>query len=136
MNKEILRLAIPNIITNLSVPLVSLVDLALMGRMPSTAYILAMGFGTVIFNFIYWAFGFLRMGTTGMVSQAYGKSDNKTSRDLLIKGLSIAFVAGLLLILFQYALNEAALFLVSPESEVVAPLSTYFNYRIFAAPAT
>ncbi|MAC95282.1 MAG: MATE family efflux transporter [Flavobacteriales bacterium] len=136
MNKEILRLAIPNIITNLSVPLVSLVDLALMGRMPSTAYILAMGFGTVIFNFIYWAFGFLRMGTTGMVSQAYGKSDNNTSRDLLIKGLSIAFVAGLLMILFQYPLKEAALFLINPESEVVAPLSTYFNYRIFAAPAT
>ena len=71
MNKEILRLAIPNIISNISVPLLSSVDTALMGRL-SELHIGAVGIGAMIFNFIYWNFGFLRMGTTGMTAQAFG----------------------------------------------------------------
>lgn len=136
MNKEIIKLAIPNIVTNLTVPMVSMVDLALMGRMPSSAYILAMGFGTVIFNFIYWAFGFLRMGTTGMVSQAFGKDERSTIVDLLFKGLTVSIIAGLGLIILQYPLKVLALHVIAPDSSVIIPLTTYFNYRIFAAPAT
>ncbi|MEM0994135.1 MAG: MATE family efflux transporter, partial [Bacteroidota bacterium] len=74
MNKEILRLAIPNIISNVSVPLLSTVDTALMGRF-SELHIGAVGLGAMIFNFVYWNFGFLRMGTTGITAQAYGKAD-------------------------------------------------------------
>lgn len=136
MKKEFFRLALPNILTNLTVPLVSLVDLGLMGRMPSTAYILAIGFGTLIFNFIYWAFGFLRMGTTGMVSQAYGSDDKTLSNNLLFMGGIIALAAGLLFILLQYPVLHTALFLINPDEAVVSPLSTYFYYRIYAAPAT
>jgi len=136
MNKEILKLAIPNILTNLSVPLVSLVDLALMGRMPSSNYIVAIGFGTVIFNLIYWAFGFLRMGTTGMVSQAFGKGDQERSYQLLVKGFVVSLLAGLLLILSQYPIKEIAISLINPEVTVIAPLVTYFDIRIWAAPAT
>jgi MATE family multidrug resistance protein len=136
MNKELLRLAIPNILTNLTVPLVSMVDLGLMGRMPSTAYIVAIGFGTVIFNFIYWAFGFLRMGTTGMVSQAYGRDNHDKIKGLLTKGLSISLIGGLVLVLLQWPLKEFALLLIDPDTEVIKPLITYFNYRIYAAPAT
>lgn len=136
MNKEILRLAIPNILTNLSVPLVGLVDLALMGRMPSADYILAIGFGTVIFNLLYWAFGFLRMGTTGMVSQAFGKDDHSTSQQLLVKGFTVAMASGIMLILFQPFIKNLALYLIHPDAEVIQPLITYFDIRIWAAPAT
>ena len=73
MKKEFIQLSIPNILTNLTVPLVSLVDVALMGRMPSLDYIIAIGLATTLFNLVYFAFGFLRMGTTGLVAQAFGK---------------------------------------------------------------
>lgn len=136
MKKEFFRLALPNILTNLTVPLVSLVDLGLMGRMPSTSYILAIGFGTLIFNFIYWAFGFLRMGTTGMVSQAYGSDDRVLSNNLLFMGGLISISVGVIFVLFQYPVLQTALFLINPDEAVIAPLSTYFYYRIYAAPAT
>lgn len=136
MNKELLRLAFPNVLTNLTVPLVSLVDIGLMGRMPSSSYILAIGFGTLIFNFIYWAFGFLRMGTTGMVSQAYGSNNEKESTSLLFMGTSISLAAGILFVLFQYPILKVALFLINPDQVVIAPLSTYYYWRIYAAPAT
>ncbi|MAY82733.1 MAG: MATE family efflux transporter [Flavobacteriales bacterium] len=136
MNREILRLAIPNILTNLTVPLVSLVDVALMGRMPSTFYIVAIGLGTLVFNFLYWAFGFLRMGTTGMVSQAFGREDKEAQIRLLQKGLTISLLGGILIILFQWPLRELALQILSPENEVLPLLSRYIDFRIWAAPAT
>lgn len=136
MNKEILKLAIPNILTNLTVPLVSMVDLGLMGRMPSSSYIIAIGFGTIIFNFVYWAFGFLRMGTTGMVSQAFGRKDEVEGIDLLRKGLIISFVGGVLLFILQIPIQKLALFLIDPDVSVVEPLISYFKIRIYAAPAT
>jgi len=136
MNKEILRLALPNILTNLSIPLVSLVDLALMGHMPTTSYIVAIGFGTVIFNFIYWAFGFLRMSSTGLVAQAFGKNDLKAIRILLFRALFIAVFGALLLIFLQAPIIKFALLIIQPDEAVVEPLLEYFNIRIWAAIAT
>lgn len=136
MNREILKLAIPNILTNLSVPLVSLVDLGLMGRMPSSAYIVAIGLGTVVFNFLYWAFGFLRMGTTGLVSQAFGKGDQAQTVNLLSRSIIIAALIGFSLILLQNPIFELAAFLIQAEQEAFKPLEIYFSYRIYAAPAT
>jgi len=136
MNREILRLAVPNILTNLTVPLVSLVDLGLMGRMPSAAYILAIGFGTLIFNFLYWAFGFLRMATTGMVAQVFGKDDQTELLNILFRGVLIAVSIGLILILFQKPLFYLANLLIQAKAEAVIPLKRYFFYRIYAAPAT
>ena len=72
MNKKILALAIPNILTNLSMPLLGIVDTALMGRLDNIAYLGAIAIGSMIFNFVYWLFGFLRMGTTGLAAQAAG----------------------------------------------------------------
>lgn len=77
LNRQIFRLAIPNILNNLSVPLLSSVDTALVGRLPSPVYIGAVALGSMIFNFVYWGFGFLRMGTTGLTAQAYGKQDQQ-----------------------------------------------------------
>lgn len=119
MHKQLLKLAVPNVLTNLTVPLVSMVDLGLMGRMPSASYILAIGFGTMIFNFLYWAFGFLRMGTTGMVSQAYGRGDFNEAQELLRKGAIIALVGGFTLILLQSPLLNLSLMIIEPDQAVI-----------------
>ena len=76
LNKKILRLAIPNIISNLSVPLLGVVDTAVLGHLDEIYYLGALAVGGIIFNFIYWGFGFLRMGTTGLTAQAYGTKDD------------------------------------------------------------
>ena len=75
MNKKILQLAIPSIISNITVPLLGLIDVAIVGHLGSASYIGAIAVGGMLFNIIYWIFGFLRMGTSGMTSQAYGKRD-------------------------------------------------------------
>jgi len=90
INKEILRLAIPNIISNISVPLLSTVDTALMGRL-SELHLGAVGIGAMIFNFIYWNFGFLRMGTTGITAQAYGRKDSAEMMHTLSRASIVAF---------------------------------------------
>ncbi len=135
MNREILNLAIPNILTNLTVPLVSLVDVALMGRLPSPYFILAIGYGTIIFNFLYWGFGFLRMGTTGLVAQAHGKADPVLVERWLGKGLLVSFTAGVLLVLIHPFILKLGLAILQPEQAVINPLEFYFNIRILAAPA-
>ena len=93
MNREILRLAIPNIISNISVPLLSTVDTALMGRLSDT-HIGAVGIGSMIFNFIYWNFGFLRMGTTGLTAQSFGRRDSPEIMNNLARALMIALGIG------------------------------------------
>lgn len=136
LNKEILKLAVPNILANLSVPLISVVDVALMGHLNSEAYILAIGFGVTIFNFVYWSFGFLRMGMTGLTAQEVGKKDVDESYRLLFRGLIIAFLGALLLFVFKDYLLQLALYLIDSNTRVNEQISTYFNVRIYAAPAT
>ena len=105
MNKEILRLAIPNIISNISVPLLSTVDTALMGRM-SELHIGAVGVGAMIFNFVYWNFGFLRMGTTGITAQAFGKGSNSEMAQTLGRALMVAFILAALVLVLQFPFQE------------------------------
>ena len=136
LNKEILKLAIPNILANLSVPLLSVVDVALMGHLSNESYILSIGFGVMIFNFIYWAFGFLRMGITGMTAQEVGKGDVNESYRLLFRGLIIAFLGALLLFIFKDILLQFSLYLIDSNNGVNAQITTYFDVRIYAAPAT
>ncbi len=135
MNKEILRLAIPNIISNISVPLLSSVDTALMGRM-SELHIGAVGVGSMIFNFIYWNFGFLRMGTTGMTAQAYGRSAEAEITHTLGRALLIVLAVGALLLLLQGPIGAAGFTLMQTEGEQRALVAQYFYLRIWAAPAT
>lgn len=136
MNKEILKLAIPNILANLSVPFLSVVDVALMGHLSNESYILSIGFGVMIFNFIYWAFGFLRMGITGMTAQEVGKGNINESYRLLFRGLIIAFAGALLLFVFKDLLLQLSLYLIALNGVVNQQISTYFDIRIYAAPAT
>lgn len=84
MNRKILQIAIPSIVSNITVPLLGLIDIAIVGHLGSAAYIGAIAVGGLMFNIIYWLFGFLRMGTSGMTSQAYGKRDlNEVTRILI-----------------------------------------------------
>ncbi|MEM6629202.1 MAG: MATE family efflux transporter [Bacteroidota bacterium] len=136
MQRQILRLAIPNILSNLTVPLLGMVDTALMGRMDSEIYLGAIALGGILFNFIYWGFGFLRMGTTGLTAQAHGRSNSTECRALLGRSLSIALIAGILLIILQVFIERLGFFLLTADSEVKSLGRSYYYIRIYAAPAT
>ena len=136
MNKRILRLAIPNIISNITVPLLGLVDLGMMGHLGSEKYIGAIALGTMIFNFIYIGFGFLRMGTSGFTAQAYGKKNFTESISWLSRALIASTIAGLALILLQIPIEWIAFKLINTSSETKELATQYFRIRIWAAPAT
>src|SRR5574344_2499582 len=108
-NKQILNLAVPSIISNITVPLIGLVDLTISGHLGSVAYIGAVAIGSMIFNIIYWIFGFLRMGTSGMTSQAFGRKDETDILRLLIRSLAVAVLLGLAFIVCQQPVKWLAL---------------------------
>lgn len=136
MNKKILRLAIPNILSNLSVPLLSSVDTAIVGHLDKVSYLGAIAVGSMIFNFIYWGFGFLRMGTTGLTAQSFGKKDDKEIILVLARALSVAVASAILIFGLQYFIKELSFYLVKGGPEVEKYARQYFDIRIFAAPAT
>lgn len=136
MNKKILYLAIPNIISNLSVPLLTSVDTALMGRMETEIYIGAIALGGLIFNFVYWSFGFLRMGSTGLTAQAFGEKNDAKLMQILGRALVFGFVSGLILLVFQSPLMDFGFYLLDGSQEVESLAKEYFSIRIWAAPAT
>lgn len=135
MNKEILKLAIPNIISNISVPLLSTVDTALMGRLSET-HIGAVGVGAMIFNFVYWNFGFLRMGTTGITAQAFGKQSKPDMAITLGRALVVVLGLSSLLLVLQVPFGQLSFRLMNVNAEQAALVDTYFYIRIWAAPAT
>ena len=134
MNRRILRLAIPNIISNISVPLLSMVDLAIVGHMGSVSYIGAIGVAGVIFNFIYWNFGFLRMGTTGFTAQFYGARDLEKTIEILIRSAVVALGISLILILFHKWILQFSLHFIDVTDSTREPMKQYFNIRIWSAP--
>jgi len=135
MNKEILRLAIPNIISNVSVPLLSTVDTALMGRL-SEVHIGAVGVGAMIFNFIYWNFGFLRMGTTGMTAQAFGRGTRAGIINTMGRALLVVSILAAILLVTQGPLGRISFYLMNINAEQELLVREYFYIRIWAAPAT
>jgi len=136
LNRRILKLAVPNIITNITIPLLAMVDLGLMGHMGSEKYIGAVALGGMIFSFIFWAFGFLRMGTSGFTAQAYGQRNFGEAGNILVRAMVTAFIGGLLLILLQWPLCLAAFSLVDGSNAIESMAQDYFYIRIYAAPAT
>lgn len=136
MNKRILKLALPNIITNITVPLLGLIDIAIVGHIGNEGHIGAIAIGTMIFNLIYWNFGFLRMGTSGMTAQAYGASDMDEAMHIMIRGLAIAISAATLLIILQYPIARLCELCVDSSEEAMRLAIQYFYIRIWAAPAT
>lgn len=134
-NREIIRLAIPNILSNISIPLIASVDTGLMGHL-SAAHLAAVGSASMIFNFLYWNFGFLRMGTTGMVAQAYGEKNQRKSGHILIQACIVALLLAACIILFQQLSGTLAMSLMNLEGEVASLGMEYYNIRIWDAPAT
>jgi len=130
------RLAGPIILANLSVPMLGAVDTAVMGHLPDPAYLGGVAVGAVVFQFIYWGFGFLRMGTTGLVAQAYGANDESEIRAILLRSLAIAGVAGLILWILQVPIFVVARELFDASAQVEGFAHDYFRIRIWSAPAT
>jgi len=136
MKNPILKLAIPNILSNITVPLVGIVDLALMGHMDSELHLNAIAIGGTIFSFIYMGFGFLRMGTTGFVAQAHGRNDGSELIHIFSRAIMVAFSLALFLIMFQGPIGTLAIYLLDAGSNINPLALDYFHIRIFAAPAT
>ena len=135
MNKSILRLAIPNIISNITVPLLGIVDMMLMGHLDSVVYIGAIGLGGTIFSVLYSFFSFLRAGTTGFTSQAYGAENNVEISYSLYRSLSIALMATLIVLAIQRPVEWLSMKLLNGSDEVLRYTVEYYRIRIWAAPA-
>jgi MATE family multidrug resistance protein len=135
MNKKILHLAIPNIISNISIPLLGIVDMALMGHLESDVYIGAIALGSLIFNFIYWGLGFLRMGTSGFTAQAWGRRDLPETILVLSRAAFIALITGVMLLLLQKPIEILSFLVLKGETQVEELAMAYFRIRIWAAPA-
>ena len=135
-DRQILQIALPAIVTNITVPLLGLVDTAIVGHMGSASYISAIAVGSMIFNLIYWLFAFLRMGTSGMTAQARGRHQFGEAVVLLRYSIKVSFSIALLALLLQWPLRELMLWLISPTDDVRPLAATYFNIVIWGAPAS
>ncbi len=136
MNRQILNLAIPNIISNITVPLLGMVDLAILGHLESEIYIGAIALGGLIFNFIYAIFSFLRMGTSGFTAQAYGEKNKSEIILMFGRSMFFAIIGGILIILLQYPIDLLSFNLLSGSAEVESLAKEYYYIRIYAAPAS
>ncbi len=135
IDKDILHLAVPSIVSNITVPLLGLIDLAIVGHIGSERYIAAIAVGSMIFNVIYWLFGFLRMGTSGMTSQALGRGDHPTIVQLFRRSLLVALAIASVFLVGQVPLRWTALTVIHPSARIWPLASTYFNILIWGAPA-
>lgn len=126
MNKKILQLALPSIVSNITVPLLGLVDVAIVGHLGAASYIGAIAVGGMLFNIIYWLFGFLRMGTSGMTSQALGRRDLREVTRVLFRSVGVGILISLALLLLQYPIREIAFLLLDTTDEVERLASLYF----------
>lgn len=135
MNKRILGLAVPSIISNITVPLLGLVDVSIVGHLGSATYIGAIAVGGMLFSMIYWIFGFLRMGTSGLTAQAYGRRDLAEVILLFVRSVGIAFGLALLLIMLQYPILKVAFTLIDATPAIKDLASLYFRICIWGAPA-
>lgn len=133
--KQVFKLALPSIISNITVPLLGIIDLTIVGHMGDVIYIGAIAIGTMIFNVLYWLFGFLRMGTSGMTSQALGRRDLTEAMRLLVRSLTISTAIAVIFILFQLPIRWMALTIMQPTEQIAEQAAIYFSICIWGAPA-
>ena len=138
---RVLNLSWPIVLSTLSIPLVGLVDTVVLGQLDSPIYMAAVSIGAVIFSSVFWAFGFLRMGTTGFVAQAHGAGDNKGVTDALLRALSLSVFLGLVIISLQIPISSIAFSLMgsvgdSNGTNLMPFVEEYFSIRVWSAPAT
>ena len=134
-DRQILQLAVPSIVSNITVPLLGMIDVAIVGHMGSPVYIGAVAVGSMIFNLVYWLFGFLRMGTSGMTAQALGRRDLLEVTRTLVRSALVALGIALLLTVFQVPLRWLMFWLIGPTADVMPFATTYYYMVIWGAPA-
>ena len=138
INRDILKLALPSILANITVPLVGMVDIAVAGHLDveSATLIGGIAIGSMLFDLLYWNFGFLRIGTGGLAAQAFGRGDRRECARILLRALALSLAISLLLIAIQWIYVKAAFLVVDCTPQVRELASRYFFIRIWAAPAT
>ncbi len=134
-HREVVRIAAPLILSNITVPLLGIVDTAVVGHLEHAFYMGAVAIGATIFSFVFMGFNFLRMGTTGVAAQAHGSGDYDEMRNILAQALLTAAGLGLVMIFFQKPVFELSIWLLQPSSDVAIHAGRYFDIRIWAAPA-
>ncbi|MFZ3202783.1 MAG: MATE family efflux transporter [Pseudomonas sp.] len=134
-HRRVWALAAPMILSNLSVPLVALVDSAVVGHLPHAQQLAAVAIGGSLFTLLTWAVGFLRMGTTGFAAQAAGRQDGSALRQVLLQGLLLGGLLALALILLALPFSAAALSLMQPSAQLDALARSYFQIRLLGLPA-
>lgn len=135
MNRKILLLALPNILSNISIPLLGIVDTALMGHLQNYSFLAGIALGNLVFNFMFWSLGFLRMGTVGFTSQAFGAKNKNAQFIILYQALSIALFFSILILALQIPILEGAFKLVSSSEAVKASALQYFTIKVWSTPA-
>ena len=135
MNSKILHLALPSIVSNITVPLLGLCDVTIMGHVGGATHIGAIAVGSMIFNVMYWLFGFLRMGNSGMTAQAFGAGRMDEVVRLHRQGLLLGVGIGLLIILLQVPLQWFTFWLMQPDDEVYRLCIPYYYICVWGAPA-
>ncbi len=133
--KQIILLSIPVFFSNMAIPLVGMVDTGLMGNLGETKYLAATSIATSVMTMIVWSFGFLRMGTVGIVAQAYGRSDYREIVKTILRNIALALIAAFIIIIFFPALKITISYFFSPSDETEVLIKTYLNVRIFSIPA-
>ena len=136
INREVVRLAVPSILANITVPLVGIVDTAIAGHLGDAALIGGIAIGTMLFDLLYWNMGFLRVGTGGITAQAYGRGDMKASIGTFSQGIATSLIVSLIVLAIQWLFAEGMFLLVDCSPEVERVARNYFFIRIWAAPAT
>ncbi len=135
MNRQILHIALPSIVSNITVPLLALADTTIVGHLGKASYIGAIALGGMVFNMTYWLFGFLRMGTGGLTAQAYGRGDQREATCVLLRSLLVAACISLLLLVLQQPIISLTLHFVSTSPEVATLARVYYHVLIWGAPA-
>ena len=135
-HREVLALALPIMLSNVSTPLLGIVDTAVVGRLPDPAHVGAVAVGALVFSFVFWGFGFLRMGTTGLTAQALGAEDEREVRATLARALLVALGCGVALVALQLPIRWLAFGLLEGSAKVERLAAAYFERRIWSAPAT
>ena len=132
---QIFKLSIPIFFSNLAIPLVGIVDTGLMGHLESEKYLIAVSIASTFLTIIFWSFGFLRMGTVGLVSQTFGKSDYRELVNIILRNFCIAFIIAFLIIIFKPVLINIIFEIFSVSSETNSFIKDYISIRVFSAPA-
>ncbi|MDE6928143.1 MAG: MATE family efflux transporter [Muribaculaceae bacterium] len=135
INRKILAIALPAIASNITTPLLGMIDTAIVGHIGSAAYIGAIAVGSSMFSMLYWLFGFLRMGSSGLTAQSLGKGDHTACNALLYRALAVGLVVGLLMILFSGPLGRTALDFLDADPATRSLAARYFSLVIYGAPA-